>query len=89
MWFKESAKHRGETEDRQNCYNVTPKWPTGVFLGLALQCELLPAGGSNVLQGFRPTNSFRETWKDSWDPLRGTESVLPLKRTLEFEKHSE
>lgn len=61
MWFKDFAK------DRQNCYNVTLQWPTGVFLGLALQCELLPVGGSNVLQSFRPTNSFQETWMDYWD----------------------
>lgn len=66
MGFKDFAKDKGKTEDRQNCSNVSPKWPMGIFLGLALQCELLPVGGSNVLQGFRPTNTvFR---KHGWTP---------------------
>lgn len=28
------------------------------FLGLGLQCELLPAGGTGVLQGLLPTGTY-------------------------------
>lgn len=81
MWFKDSTKDRGEAEDsgKSGC----------VCLSLALQWELWPAGGRNVLQGFQPTG-LHSVWKniDSWYPLKRREADLSLNMIPKLEKHS-